>query len=236
MYKTTVIMLPLLLALPAQAQAPTKSSPPLKPASTATKPSATVKATPVDSKPATADDKPAPAAKPSIQDAAMQKLRKGEALTAEEKARCNAAHEEYYQRLAAKYDHCSNTEFPEPDRTDFFVNCIRMSLIDFSTHGGWAFSSDLKDVVYDGLKKKIEESHDPFVMFCAIFPALDADDEKSAVDYFNKLRAADVFLAKKVIEWAEGGYYNDTNVFISFAKACGATNIQLKAPAAKDDR
>jgi len=140
-------------------------------------------------------------ANPSLYDAALKKIRAGRELTAEEKAKCNTAHQQYFDDLCVKNETPLNTQFPEKDRTDYYIYSVKMSIIDFNTHGGWPFQSDLRLMVLSGLKKRIEENNDPFVVFCSIFPALDAGEQEYAAQSFNKLLKADVFLADLAGQW-----------------------------------
>lgn len=134
-------------------------------------------------------------------DAAIQKLRTGATLTEEEKTKCSEAWEQFYQGLFKKHEVEDNTALPEAARVEFFITALKMAMIDPSGHAGWPFRSDLRRVVLSGLKKRVEETNDLFVVFCTIFPALDAGDQEYAAQSMNKLIKGDQFLAQLAGKW-----------------------------------
>ena len=133
----------------------------------------------------------------SICDEAIQKLRDGKDLPAEERKKCSNAFVQYYEALSKKYETNNNTAFPEKVGTEFYINAMKMALIDPSQHGGWAFRSPLRMTILSGLKKRIEEKNEPFAIFGAIFPSLDSGDQEYAAQAMNKLIKDDQFLAKQ---------------------------------------
>ena len=160
----------------------------------------------------------------SICDEAIQKLRAGKDLPAEEREKCSNAFAQYYEDLSKKYETTNNTDFPEKVGTEFYINAVRMALIDPSQHGGWAFRAPLRMTILSGLKKRIEEKNEPFAIFGAIFPSLDSGDQEYAAQAMNKLIKDDQFLAKQAGTWLSNFRINkdeDLKKYEIFLKATG---------------
>ena len=104
--------------------------------------------------------------------------------------------------LFEKHNVGDNAKLPEPDRTDYFLNAIKMSLLDPKRHGGWAFRSPLSQAVRLELLHRLERRYDPFLAFSALFPALKRGETDYAVGAHEALVSSDAFLADKVIEWS----------------------------------
>lgn len=156
---------------------------------------------------------------PTVFDSAIQKLRDGKVLTAEEVSKCTSVFHDQRNKLKTKYHVDDCADLPEAEQMEHFIDCMKMALIDRPNHGGWPFRSRICHHVYKGLKKKIESNNDPFLLFCAIYPTLDADDEDLAVIYYKKLKTTDRFLANKIIEISRG--FMNPEIMLSFAKAIG---------------
>ena len=137
----------------------------------------------------------------SIYDRALQRIRIENKISKEEKKQCMDTFKKYYESLTKKYGTRNNTKFAEPDRTEFYINAVKMAFVNPQYHGGWPFHSSLRHRVLGNLKKRIEEEEDPFIMFCALFPVIDYEDRKYALDLYRKMAKKDSFLAQKAVEW-----------------------------------
>lgn len=137
----------------------------------------------------------------SVYDKAIHKLRSGQEVPAEDIETCRKEFLKYHNELSKKNGVPYNTGFSENDRTDCYIQAVKMAIIDYPQHGGWPFRSDLRLTVLGGLKKRIKADNDPFVVFCAIFPALDGNDVDFAAESMNKLIKDDPFLAKLTERW-----------------------------------
>lgn len=133
---------------------------------------------------------------------AIDTLRSGQKMSAAEQARNQDSFERQERLLRQKHSVADNFQFPEPDRTDFYLNAIKMSLLDPELHGGWAFRSALSQAVRLELLHRLDRQYDPFLAFCAIFPALKRGETEYAVGAYEALASSDPFLAGKVIEWS----------------------------------
>ncbi|NLN01997.1 MAG: hypothetical protein GX174_08870 [Lentisphaerae bacterium] len=135
-------------------------------------------------------------------DQAITALRSGRQPTAAEQARNQDAFMRLESILFRKHDVRDNAVLPEPDRTDYYLNAIKMSLLDPKRHGGWAFRSPLSQAVRLELLHRLDRRYDPFLAFSALFPALKRGETEYAVGAYEALAASDPFLAGKVLEWS----------------------------------
>lgn len=153
-------------------------------------------------------------------DDAVKKVKAGDRLTPREKELCHNAFLARQKELFDNHHTESNTGLPEAARTEYFVNAMKMALIDFSQHGGWPTRSEIRLTVLGGLKKMITKREDSFVRFCAIFPALDGNDGKFAVESYKMIEKTEPYLAERIAEWIYG-YYENAEAKDAFVKSTG---------------
>jgi len=135
-------------------------------------------------------------------DSTLLKIRAGEEISEETQARCHTLFLEWSEKTVAEHGLKWNYRLPEPIRSTYFINAMKMSVIDENNHGGWAFRSTLKKYVCEGLVKKCEESKGPLIAFAAIFPYLDNGYIEAAVDKFEILQEDEPVLAERIIKWS----------------------------------
>jgi hypothetical protein len=156
---------------------------------------------------------------PLIQ-AAITKLRDGKELTQEEIESCEAERAAYYKILSDKNGTGLNTGFAKYDQCDCYIMMIKMALITYKNHGGWPFRSTLRLLVAEDLKKIAENTNDPFIHFCSIFPSLSKRDVKHAVSSYLTIRKSDPFLADIAEKWTKQ-HLDDSETKTEFMKAAG---------------
>ena len=154
----------------------------------------------------------------TVYDFAIDKVRNGGVIPVEEVVNCSKAFIQYYDDLSVKNDTRNNNEFSENDRVEFYINAVKMAIIDPTNHHAWPFRSELRFTVLNGLKKEIEQCNDSFALFCSIFPALDNGEQEYAVEAFKKLVERDEFLAKLTLQWLINDY-NRPKIKEQFLKA-----------------
>jgi hypothetical protein len=137
----------------------------------------------------------------SICEDAIQKMRSGKELPAEEIKKCSAAFAQYYEDLSKKYETENNTDFPDTVRVEFYINAVKMAMINPSEHGGWPTVSPLRMEALSGLKKRIEDKNEAFAILGAIIPSLDSGDQGYAAEAMNKLSKNDPFLSQQAGKW-----------------------------------
>ena len=71
-------------------------------------------------------------------DEAINILRAGKPVPAEVQKKCFDSFSAYSKGQFEKHQVDRNTNFPEPDRMDFYVNAVRAGLLLPNSHGGWA--------------------------------------------------------------------------------------------------
>lgn len=135
-------------------------------------------------------------------DAAIAKLRKGEALLAEEVKQCEDEKGVYYAKLLEKYPINDNTKFGPSDKFQYYTVMIRMAMIDPKNHGGWPLRSTLREMVWKDYRKLTVDSKDPFVHFCAIFPFLSHGKLELAIPSAKFVQQNDPFLFEMTLAWA----------------------------------
>lgn len=135
-------------------------------------------------------------------DQEIRNLRAGQTVSNTERYQNREAFEQYFEALSQKHNVKENNKFSEPDRTDFYVNAIKMSLLDSEKHSGWAFRSELGQAVRLELLHRLDLGYDPFLAFCVLFPALKRGETEYAVGAYEAVEQSDPFLASKVIEWS----------------------------------
>jgi len=125
----------------------------------------------------------------------------GKPISPQDKEKWLEIFSQYNTTLFEKYK-TSNFNFPEPDRTTFYINANKMAIISPLKHGGWPFISTLRLYVLDELKTMIEKDNDPFVVYCSIFPALYRGENEYAAKSFDELMETEPALAKNTIMWS----------------------------------
>jgi hypothetical protein len=153
-------------------------------------------------------------------EAAIAKLREGKELTKEEIERCEAERQVFYEKLSKKNGTGDNTEFAANDQCDCYILMIKMSLINFKNHGGWPFRSTLRLMVSEELVKRAEQTNDPFIHFCLIFPCLSQNDVKHAAASYKSIQKSDPFLAGIATKWAKERL-RDSETKTEFMKSAG---------------
>ncbi len=153
-------------------------------------------------------------------EAAIAKLREGKELTKEEAERCGAEWQDYTAKMFAKNATDSNTEFEKIDQRDYYIGAIKMALIDFKNHGGWPFRSSIRFMVSEELVKRAEQTNDPFIHFCLIFPCLSNRDVKHAAASYKSIQKSDPFLAGIATKWAKERL-RDSETKTEFMKSAG---------------
>ena len=175
------------------------------------------------------------AADSALYDAALKKIRAGQELSAEEREKCNKAFAACFEQLCVKNETETYLAFSEKDRTDYFINAVKMAIIAPELHGGWPTRSDLRLVVLSGLKKRLEAGYDPFVAFCTIFPALDAGDQDYAGKAERILMRMDFFLADLASKWLASYWLDDTKDVTKLEPFMKITGLRF-APKNKDGK
>ncbi len=135
-------------------------------------------------------------------DGMIARLRQGEALSDQDRVRCRAEFSQYFERLQAVQPSRSNHQFTEPDRTDYYLNAVRMALIDEKEHGGWPFRSALRVPVIAEINRRLAVSYDPFLEFSILFTIMQSNSDDFAVRVYRRIREADPFLADTAIAWS----------------------------------
>lgn len=135
-------------------------------------------------------------------DRVLEKLRNGETPTAAELARCGEAPPRYFDAVSRATGRSMNVQFPEPERTQFYLLAIQAGLVDWPQHGGWAFKSDLRHLVVPRLETLYAEKPEPLTAFALLFPALERGDVARAGEWLDRLLEQDDFLARKAVEWS----------------------------------
>jgi hypothetical protein len=169
-------------------------------------------------------------------DGAIEYKRNNQIIPPAVREECFKAFKDYSDELFQKHQVRSNTAFPEPDRTDFFVNCVRASIVLPSQHGGWTTRSDLRLVVMDNLiaqardaVDKKDATLDPMRIYAYFLPALRARKHDVAIEAYELLAQRDPFLAKQALMDC---YWEDENM--SWVEAFYRTaKMEPQADAAK---
>ena len=109
----------------------------------------------------------------------------------------------YHQKIL--YDRFGD-EFPEPHRTAYYLNNVKLSFINPKQNRNWPFGTKLSLSVKDEIHRRLEQKYDPFIAFASLFPALVRKENDYAIATFEKLKETDPFLATTVIEWSATRY------------------------------
>jgi len=153
-------------------------------------------------------------------DLALMKVRQGEPISDEERLACRNELIDLYEILCRKHEVNSNTAFPEPDRTLYYISAIKTAIVDPIENGGWAFRSSIRLLVLDQLRSMMLTTNDPFLAFCAIFPALDHNDTSYAVTCFEIIKEHDAFLADLAMKWSFQSF-RDPNWLLTYYLTSG---------------
>ena len=135
----------------------------------------------------------------------LSEIINGISLSPEEKEGWQKIFLQYGNKLKRKY-RTENYDFPEPARSEFYINAMKMAIIYPEQHAGWPFRSRLSRCVFDGLKMKMEKTDDPFLSFCAVFPALYEHKKNYAIKCFDKLIDTQPLLAIAIMNWSDQSY------------------------------
>jgi hypothetical protein len=152
----------------------------------------------------------------------LVKLRNGKTLTETDMQTCHAAQLIHFQKLDQENEG-PNYSWPEPARTDFFLDVTKMSMIYPKEHAGWPTRSTLSEVVLPELKDRMEKDTDPHLRFCAIFPALKRNEKELAISLYEELLESDRFLANQVIIFSTNYYdkHGEPGWIVSYYLATG---------------
>lgn len=139
-------------------------------------------------------------------DEAIMLMREGKEVPDLLEKQCLESFAAYSDNIFEKHAVDDNTLFPEPDRTEFYLNCVRSGLVIPRIHGGWVQRSSLRHVVYDNLISQVEssiankdEKLDPYRIYGYFQPAFDRRDTKRAIEAYELLLVHDSFLANTAI-------------------------------------
>jgi hypothetical protein len=139
-------------------------------------------------------------------DAALAFKRKGQEIPLDVREKCFESFKKYSDGLFEKYKVELNTQYPEPDRTEYYVNCARIGLVRPTTHGGWIKRSSLRIETMSNLIKqtqdavaKNDETYDPLRIFAYFLPATQTGKADIAIQAYELLLKRDPFLAKQAL-------------------------------------
>ncbi len=139
----------------------------------------------------------------------LQNMREGQHLTQDDRERANRRFSSYFNELSAKHGVQSNYRFGEPDRTEFYVNAVKMAIIDPNKHGGWPVRSGISRMVYRNLQQQIKEEFDAYRLLSAALPALqETGNSGYAIKAFETLLEKDPFLAKHLVGLSAANLFN----------------------------
>lgn len=85
--------------------------------------------------------------------------------------------------------------WPEPDRTDFFLSAATMGLIDPEGNSQWVAHASVRHHVFPELRRRISSDRDPLLAYASVYPALTAGETNFAVRAVEYLMRTDAFLA-----------------------------------------
>ncbi len=139
-------------------------------------------------------------------DPVVAKVLAREALTQEEREVCHEAFGVYLNRLLAANEAADITGCSAEDRASYYVNAIKMALIDPERHAGWPWRHAARRSVFPVLRKRLETSDEPFLLAAAIISAIENKDAAYAADACKKLRAKQGFLTQCVLALAHAHY------------------------------
>ncbi len=141
----------------------------------------------------------APGAEPdSLLEGMVQTLRSGRALGVGEVAAAIGAFDRYHRDLNRQYPN-SHINFPEPVRTQRFINNVRLSMIDPEGHWHEPFTDHSRHNVLPYLMREYDATFNPLVLYCTVFPASDSGHLDHAVRAYETLLETDRFLARQVV-------------------------------------
>jgi hypothetical protein len=139
-------------------------------------------------------------------DSQITKVRSGEEVAQEEIQKSGELFEAYYQFLCRRHSTEDNKLFSDPDRMRFYVNAVKLTALNHPNHGGWPFKAGIRSTLLEPFKKQVAINDDPWLLFCAIMPALASRDLSFAAETFSRLRDLDEDLADIAMAWAEHGW------------------------------
>jgi hypothetical protein len=136
-------------------------------------------------------------------DRALARLRQGETLSGTEHNACLIAFARYYTEVSRRQKYMYDRRFAEPERTELYLQAVKMGFIDWRRHGGWAFRSDLRAAVYPGIEQRLADGpFDPYLAFCILFSKVQRGETEAARRDFERILASDPFLARHAIQWS----------------------------------
>lgn len=134
-------------------------------------------------------------------DKCMAAFRNGEAPNYSAKRACHIEFNRMYEILSKKYGVEHNRLFKEPDRTDFYLYAVKMSIIYPEEHGGWPLFSELSYACSAVLENRLKIREDFFSRYSLLFRAFDGGRETVAFDQVERLWRKDRFLAVQAIKY-----------------------------------
>lgn len=136
-------------------------------------------------------------------DRALARLRQGGTLPDAERNACLIAFARYHTEVHSRQKYMYARRFPEPERTEYYLQAVKMGFIDWRRHGGWAFRSDIREAVCPGIESRLETGpFDPYLAFCSLFRKIQHGETDAARRDFERIMAADPFLARHAIQWS----------------------------------
>ena len=125
-------------------------------------------------------------------DAALARLRRGEALDASEVEACS-------KRFAAYYEVVGRVTGFETD-ADFYVESTKLSLIDTAQHGGWPMRADRRKQLMPILRDRMRAGADLWTCAALVTPALLQNQLLIALRAYERT-LEDPFCARAVYRW-----------------------------------
>jgi hypothetical protein len=154
-------------------------------------------------------------------DRALARLRQGETLSDAEHNACLIAFARYHTEVSSRQKYMYARRFTEPERTEYYLQAVKMSFIDWRRHGGWAFRSDVREAVCPGIEQRLADGpFDPYLAFCTLFRKVQRGETDAARRDFERIRASDPFLARYAIQWSYR-YHKQTDWLIEPYLASG---------------
>ncbi|MBK1876219.1 hypothetical protein [Pelagicoccus mobilis] len=141
-----------------------------------------------------------------VVDKCMAALRRGELPTYTTQRVCHREFTKTFEMLCEKYGVDENRLFKEPDRTDFYLYAVKMSMIYPEEHDGWPLFSNLSYICSKVLEDRLKVREDLFSRYSLLFRALDGGRGGVAFDQVKRLWSEDRFLAVQAIRYLTVAY------------------------------
>lgn len=132
-------------------------------------------------------------------DAKITKMEEGQLLTQEEKDESSRQFDAFTSEFEKKYN--MFLDWSHEDQARYYVEAVKMSIIDVKRHGGWPSRYAGKSNVYPFIKDWLEKDNDPYLMVALIIPALDHQDAQCAITTYNRLALTRPFLADFILSY-----------------------------------